>query len=405
MAKLTTKLTVIAVFGALCFIGALESGVFMTVFHVSQWTDVKMNTSSRLMLYSNTVLIRESQVPSYQKYEECKAPITKVVFLKTYKTGSTTVSSILSRFGLGHNLSFVIPAQHHPGYFSRTERFNSEMETQLLPPLPGSRYSMLVSHVPFNKTAINNVIPNATFITILRHPVAAYESIFGFAAIADHLHMNYTSNEDPFEMFLSNTDFYMNRTKSLYYRTLLRNRQIFDVGLDPKNYDNETLVEHVIQQATNDFDLVMITEYFDESLILLKQLLCWEFEDILYVHQNARKNRPRFKIDDWKRQRIFEINSADYKLYQHFNKTFWHKVRAYGDSFYDDLVTFRGMLQKVPLECLDNGGSVNENKHPVNKTRVKDIAHSYCTNIKTWNFDEMEARQQTKGRNTKRHVP
>ncbi|XP_002739387.1 galactosylceramide sulfotransferase-like [Saccoglossus kowalevskii] len=289
------------------------------------------------VLYSNTSVIGISQMSSYQRDAGCDSPITKVVFSKTYKTASTKISSILARFGFSHNLSFALPYDHNPGYFSRTVRFNSEMEKHLLPPLPGSRYSMLVSHVPFNKTAMNKVIQNATYITILRHPVAAYESGFAFFQIPLVLHMNYTANEDPFEKFLSNTDLYISRISDSYYKTLLRNRQMFDIGLDLKYYGNESHVDHVIQQATSDFDLVMIAEYFDESLILLKKLLCWKFEDILYVQQNTRSDNLRSGINDWKRKQILEINSADFKLYQHFKKTFWRRVLAYGDSFYEEI--------------------------------------------------------------------
>ena len=34
----------------------------------------------------------------------------------------------------------------------------------------------------------------------------------------------------------------------------------------------------------------MIMDYFDESLVLLKRLLCWEIDDILYVKLNERKD-------------------------------------------------------------------------------------------------------------------
>lgn len=35
-------------------------------------------------------------------------------------------------------------------------------------------------------------------------------------------------------------------------------------------------------------DLVLIMEYFDESLILLKRKLCWELDDMLYFRLNQR---------------------------------------------------------------------------------------------------------------------
>ncbi|XP_006825848.1 galactosylceramide sulfotransferase-like [Saccoglossus kowalevskii] len=270
------------------------------------------------------------------------------------------------------------------------------MAKQLLPPLPGTEYNMLVSHVPFNKTAIDRVIRNATYITILRHPVATYESIFGYFKFDKYfkIERNNTS-DDPFETFLSNSDEYFRNVKDSYFKTLLRNRQMFDVGLELKNYNNESLVDNVIQQASNEFDLVMIAEYFDESLVLLKNLLSWDFEDILYLEKNKRNNNLRFQIDSRKRQRILEINEADYKLYQHFNKTFWNKVEAYGDGFHEDVATFRGMLQKMRTGCVDEGKFVIDNKNRRNSTLLKNNAPTYCPKVNRDDFAFLAVRQQS----------
>ncbi|XP_006816248.1 galactosylceramide sulfotransferase-like [Saccoglossus kowalevskii] len=307
--------------------------------------------------HSSSSTIRSPEtMPSHKRQKsECVHPLSQVVFVKTYKTASTTISSILFRYGISNNLSFVLPSKHNPGWFSRTVRFNSKMKKSLLPPLPGSNYSILASHVPFNKKSIDDVIPHAKYITILRHPVSAYESIFGFFKIAEYVNIDHNATQDAFKIFLSNSDKYLKRVKDPYHKTLLRNRQIFDIGLDFEDYDNATRVGYVIKQASKELDLVMITEYFDESLILLKKLLCWKYEDIFYIHQNKRNDRLRVEIEDWERQRILELNAADFKLYQHFNYTFWRKVKAYGPNFSKDLATFRRMLDNMHTECAGTG--------------------------------------------------
>ena len=45
-----------------------------------------------------------------------------------------------------------------------------------------------------------------------------------------------------------------------------------------------------IDEAQKKFGLVMIAEQFDESLVLMKDLLCWEFEDITSLKLNGRKD-------------------------------------------------------------------------------------------------------------------
>ena len=38
-----------------------------------------------------------------------------------------------------------------------------------------------------------------------------------------------------------------------------------------------------MHELNHDFALVLITEHYDESLIMLRRQLCWEPEDIVYM--------------------------------------------------------------------------------------------------------------------------
>ena len=51
---------------------------------------------------------------------------------------------------------------------------------------------------------------------------------------------------------------------------------------------SKTKVAQMIKSIDNDFHLVLIVEKLDESLILLKDLLCWNILDIRYFKLNER---------------------------------------------------------------------------------------------------------------------
>jgi len=53
------------------------------------------------------------------------------------------------------------------------------------------------------------------------------------------------------------------------------------LGLDCKLFHNITAVEEVISMVDKKFDLVLISELWPEYLIFLKQLLNFDFEDII----------------------------------------------------------------------------------------------------------------------------
>ena len=74
---------------------------------------------------------------------------------------------------------------------------------------------------------------------------------------------------------------------------LARNPMSFELGLDYRFYQNITAIKEYIAFLEKEFDLVMISDYFDESVVLMKRLLCWEFDDILYFKANKRIDKER----------------------------------------------------------------------------------------------------------------
>ena len=120
----------------------------------------------------------------------------------------------------------------------------------------------------------------------------------------------------------------------------------------PPAYDNMTRVKNEIMKLDRDFELVLIMEYFDESLILLKKAFCWTMLDILYVKFNQRQHKPKVQISEKVKQNIRDWNKADVMLYDHFNKTLWRKIQDYGPSFWTDLKEFRRFNSKMQSSCV-----------------------------------------------------
>ena len=69
---------------------------------------------------------------------------------------------------------------------------------------------------------------------------------------------------------------------------------LYDFGIDPQYFGNESALTELINQVDRNFDLIMIVERFNESMILLKNGLLWNDEDVsslkLNVHDNATKS-------------------------------------------------------------------------------------------------------------------
>ena len=136
---------------------------------------------------------------------------------------------------------------------------------------------------------------------------------------------------------------------------LVRNPMSFELGLDYRFYQNITAIKEYIAFLEREFDLVMISDYFDESVVLMKRLLCWEYDDILYFKANKRIDKERaVDLSEDAKQNIKRWNKADVLPYQYFNQTFWRKIQLEGEDFYNDLATFRHKKAEMTRLCLTN---------------------------------------------------
>lgn len=203
---------------------------------------------------------------------------------------------------------------------------------------------------------------SSRYITILRDPTAQYESVFNFMHFAKPL--GFKDEEDPLGTFLKFPPAFqeikplMKQTLALH---LVRNPMLFDLGLDFRYFQNVTAVERYFDFLENEFDLIMIMEHFDESLLLLKRLLCWEMKDILYFKLNERQDKQKRKFMSQEvTEDIKSWNKADFMLYQHFNRTFWKKVKAEGPSFQRELRVFRRKNKALTRSCLEKGNFLDE---------------------------------------------
>lgn len=106
---------------------------------------------------------------------------------------------------------------------------------------------------------------------------------------------------------------------------LVRNFTMFDFGLDYQFYQNLIAIKEYIVFLEKEFDLVMIMEYFEELMVFLKRLFCWEFEDFFYIKFNARLDKERVvDMSDNLKENIRRWNKVDVLLYEYFNRTFWY---------------------------------------------------------------------------------
>ncbi|XP_077977574.1 galactosylceramide sulfotransferase-like [Glandiceps talaboti] len=332
----------------------------VVIFFILTWKeydgtkDYLIRTNRKSLQQHNVMYIQPTSAIYSENRENSCYPWRKIVFIKTHKTASTTTNTIIQRYGYLQNLTFVLPRQSHifseTQLFSRQQVFHFERWTYGKEARPD--FDIMAGHFRYNRPEIDKIIPRAMHVTILRNPVDKFESTFGYYEMAKRLNIQRAPN--PLETFMRRPMYYMTRPHFHFRMKLqLRNGLMFSLGYPLHNAESDALIQYKIDELDHQLDLVMLTEYYDESLILLKELLCWGFDDILYIPKGFRSEKLRNSISPEVAKEIRAWNKADVKLYDHFNKTFWRKVEEYGPNFQEDLAHFRRRQEEFVDECID----------------------------------------------------
>lgn len=244
--------------------------------------------------------------PNERRGGELCLPQHHVMFLKTHKCASSTVQNIFLRYGYKNNLTFALPETAN--YLGNPGEFKANLIPPNLLPLNG-KVDIFTVHTKLNVPEHTRILHNDTlWVTIVRDPATLYESLFDF------FHM-----QNAYGIRLS--QFSTKPMKELialprYGGKFGKNQMLFDFGYK----DNLTVSElrRAIDELDNLFDLVMVSEFMDESLVLLRHLLCWTLHDVVVFTKNARRQEVKPTLEPQILHALRELNSADVLLYSHF---------------------------------------------------------------------------------------
>ncbi|XP_078283883.1 galactose-3-O-sulfotransferase 2-like [Rhinoraja longicauda] len=202
---------------------------------------------------------------------------------------------------------------------------------------------------------VEKVMAKGTFyFSILRNPVTLMESSFTYYKGSSLAFKKVES----LEQFLSQPSRYFSpKERGSHYA---RNLRWFDFGFDHNANDSAPYVDLVLEEIGATFQLVLVAEYFDESMVLLKEALCWGLDDVVSFKLNLRSNASVRPLSERAAGQIRAWNALDWKLYAHFNRTFWRKVELYGrQRMAADVLALREKRQALMELCLQGSSPVD----------------------------------------------
>ncbi|XP_069126778.1 galactose-3-O-sulfotransferase 3-like [Argopecten irradians] len=271
-----------------------------------------------------------------------------IAFLKVHKAASSTAQNIFLRFAKSRDLLVVLPLVPKFFYPNIISMATSVTDKNILPVPNGRIYEVLCCHVIYNKEAFARIMPPDTInIGIVRDPFEHFISTLNYMRPSGVFNIE---SPDPVSVFLQDPTKYVKRSS----QSFANNRMSFEFDFPKELFEtrDKAGIERYLQKLDSEFELVLIVEMFDESVVLMRRLLNWGIKDILYMKLNSRKHlyeRIHFKPGDVQLYKIWA--EIDYALYNFFFKRLQTQIQYQGPTFHEELLYFRSLRQDMQIYC------------------------------------------------------
>lgn len=268
-------------------------------------------------------------------------PSTSVFFMKTHKTASSAIQNIFMRFAAKSGLTVATGEANDWSRLCYSRLFSRSCVADRTK-LP---YDFIIHHLRFNKPEINAAIkPGAKYISIVRDPNDLIQSAFTYFEWIK------TLPEKSLTDFVQHyKDYQFDKEVGVPYRNLM----MYDFGLEVIDFDNKHRIAAKLQEIEASFDLILVTEYMFPSLVLLKHLLNWTYDDVACLHINSQSDHTSKKLDIDGIRKLRKANTADQMLYDKFFLLFKKKVKLFGeDRMVEEVRILQQTVDQLKDRCL-----------------------------------------------------
>lgn len=265
-------------------------------------------------------------------------------FLKVHKAASGTATSIFFRFGMTRGLTFILPK-----WLNIVSSSDTLTEKQIYPRLNKS-FDIMTSHVIYNRTAFDKFLPrDSVYIGIIREPYQQFKSSMNYMAPK---YVYNISKVNPIQQYLQNPLKY-EIAKSPRF-SWINNRQAAEFGTPDAIImrRNKTAMAEYVKKLDREFHLVIISEFFDESIVLLRRMMNWNLKDILYRRLHIRGWDRKLTLPRPHDRKLYRRYAfADYAIYDFFYKRLWKQAIQAGEDFFGEVLHFKQVRDEVDDFC------------------------------------------------------
>eukprot|EP00904_Undaria_pinnatifida_P012461 jgi/Undpi1/8345/HiC_scaffold_25.g10813.m1 len=265
-----------------------------------------------------------------------------VAYVKTHKTGSSTMASIMYRYAKRHDLernsnhtsareAYLVSAVEH-GEAGRVDIMHYHIT-------PKGQYLYPWSEARKNYRGIMRDPDHINFITIMREPRSHFLRSYYYYFIQP-------------ENQLSIEEYFLKGPRKTRHVKLLGNPLSAEFGVS-----TPTELEHLIAQELSSFKLIVLTEQFDEGLLVLRRLLGWDMIDMTYAKMKvSTAGYTRWDGKQLVQDEIDASTKLDHILYTAAQEHFAKRMQVVSNVIEADLEGFTE-LQHAISDYLDANDS------------------------------------------------
>ena len=308
---------------------------------------------------------------------ECQdflSPRKHIFYVKVHKTGSTSLRSIFLLYGRKYNLTICMDSVDMWGL---NWPYNID-PLRMTKPL-GAKCDIVAEELVYDREMASELMPkNAILITSIRNPVQHFLSLFKYARIwqaTEHLVGKSLDEFDAMRTFFKYPKL-IQKVISTYDEKEMRdtaqinlirpNLQLYDLGFDKwsqgiqLNMNSEDIYKEFVKFIRKEFHHIVMSEYFTESMVLLRRKLCCPFQDVFYRDLNARRSAAEKKktIPKDIMESIINFNQGDMILYEMVNRSMWQDIKRDWAEFGKEISSYRASLSIYETYC--RNGSIPE---------------------------------------------
>ena len=316
---------------------------------------------------------------------KCNSPNYKIGFIKTHKCGSDSLSGLFFRIADEYNLEVML--NKVPDDWNLAWPLEASEEMFMKSRKKSGRFDMQILHQMFYPKLWNELLePGYNLIGVVRYPLLHFKSVFGYFGIGKRLVSELgLDNATVFDEFLTNPAKYKNHFDINKNHTILwRNPLLFDFNFRHSGLSLTRYIKFVKEK----FAIVLIADYMDESLLLLKRKLCWKMKDILMITKNRslKSSLAHFSRESESFERRDQLyrrwSSMDYEFYDSMREKLLEDISK-ETFFQEELTIYRKLNKLVTSHCFQETRKFNTLR--INATAFSEeiiIDFEFCTRMR-----------------------